>query len=598
MLEKQLEKFNKLAPLVKATGNDAILTKAKFLYDRITHPESYLVFLGETSSGKSSMINGLFGEHILPVKVCPNTASIVEVSIDPSVQEDEFYAINKDATIDTIDQSLFTRLCENPDNNLERLRYITNKNSYNLSNVRIFDTPGYGSIVKEHEEVLEEFLPNSDIVVYTVLYKVGIQQVDFDFLRILKELIRDDVQIILLINRCPVSATSKDHRIQEILNHAKDILKAEPDLFMVKAEESSDGQQPLPSSPELWEHISKLMQSPQRTTSLESAFDSYIEDLYSSCDSFVRKQYSAALMSEEELQDVLAMEKETANKIRESVNLFIEPTFEQLINGISGQFDMAEKRIHNSICLNIDESKKTKKDEIVAYTNGHLVPHTIKAETQEIQDHIETVILDLNKKVGDYIQKELIEFNNKVSIRLQTNQDVAIRNLGLVFCKELAQDGLSRYFLLYGGAGGANAGIANAASHMLKKIGDLFGKTFSRETHNQLKHVLAKIGATSAKAMAMAVAVILEGLFIVVDLATWKRKLKGKVKEGLEEWKKNTISAVEKDLNKLKDTNIETVNQIADEMDNALEFEKSTDIEQLKNNIELSDKTRELIFNN
>ena len=40
-----------------------------------------------------------------------------------------------------------------------------------LKYARIFDTPGYGSIVAEHEEVLKDFLPNSDFVVYTINYK-------------------------------------------------------------------------------------------------------------------------------------------------------------------------------------------------------------------------------------------------------------------------------------------------------------------------------------------------------------------------------------------------------------------------------------------
>lgn len=35
----------------------------------------------------------------------------------------------------------------------------------------------------------------------------------------------------------------------------------------------------------------------------------------------------------------------------------------------------------------------------------------------------------------------------------------------------------------------------------MKKIGDLFGKTFSRETHNELAKFLSKIGATSTRAI-------------------------------------------------------------------------------------------------
>lgn len=61
--------------------------------------------------------------------------------------------------------------------------------------MRLFDTPGYGSIVREHEEVLMEFIPNSDVIIYTVNYKIRIQENDYVFLGFLKELIRSPKRI-------------------------------------------------------------------------------------------------------------------------------------------------------------------------------------------------------------------------------------------------------------------------------------------------------------------------------------------------------------------------------------------------------------------
>ena len=108
---------------------------------------------------------------------------------------------------------------------------------------------------------------------------------------------------------------------------------------------------------------------------------------------------------------------------------------------------------------------------------------------------------DLNRKVDDYIQKELIDFNNQISIKIQTNLDAATSNLAASILNKLGTSSLESYFFAFGGMGGANAGVANAASHLLKKAGDLFGHTFSRATHNGVKHFLAKIGATSMKDM-------------------------------------------------------------------------------------------------
>ena len=107
MFESSIKKLESLEPLVSMTGKPEIDAMAKFLYERITHPDSYVVLLGETSSGKSSVINGLLGAPILPMKADPSTATITEVEFSDKVSENEFYAINKNATIEKIDYNLF-----------------------------------------------------------------------------------------------------------------------------------------------------------------------------------------------------------------------------------------------------------------------------------------------------------------------------------------------------------------------------------------------------------------------------------------------------------------------------------------------------------
>lgn len=90
------------------------------------------------------------------MKANPTTAAITEVELSNRVSSDEYYAINKNAAIEKIDEELFLQLSELPDDKLKRLKVIKSVNPA-INNLRIFDTPGYGSIVKEHEEVLKDF---------------------------------------------------------------------------------------------------------------------------------------------------------------------------------------------------------------------------------------------------------------------------------------------------------------------------------------------------------------------------------------------------------------------------------------------------------
>ena len=198
MYSSLLNKLDILEPLIEVTGKPQLMDKAKFLYDRISNPESYVVFLGETSSGKSSIINGLIGSHLLPVKASPSTAAISEIVFKHHLQSAEYYSISKDAKMRKSTETEFCAQCEAPASNLARLRAHVSTNIQLLDNLRVFDTPGYGAIVDEHEEILKEFIPNSDFVIYTVSYKIGIQDCDYTFLGFLRELLRKDAEIVLV----------------------------------------------------------------------------------------------------------------------------------------------------------------------------------------------------------------------------------------------------------------------------------------------------------------------------------------------------------------------------------------------------------------
>lgn len=591
IFENVLAKLEALEPLINATGDEDIRALSSFLYERITHPDSYLVFLGETSSGKSSIINGLFGENILPVKASPSTATITEVELSSEKKDDCYLAIFNNATAKKISKEQFITYAENPEGLLNRLRLTKYASNAKLKGIRIFDTPGYGSIVEEHEEVLKDFLPNSDIVSYIVNYRIGIQDEDYIFLGFLKELIRSDVDVLLVINRCPECSTSEDRRITEIFKYAKDILGKEPHLFCVKETPLTEGESyALPKCPELWSHIGQIISSTDRINKLENAFNGYIVDLYEKCDSIIQARYASAVMSDEEFNKIIEVEKATANHIRKAVTELVNPTFDKLIEDIPDKIDCAKEEIIQRLESDIDSSNKGQMEEMITYTNSHLLPYTISKSCDNcVMDYIDVVLTDLNKKVDDYIQKEVINFSNEINIRINSNMDVAVQNVGAKVIQKLGTGALGKYFIQFGGAGGANAGIANAASHLLKKVGDFFGKTFSRETHNALKHTLKKIGATSMKAVGAAVTVVLELAFVAYEYNVWKSKLKKEVAKGVDEWAKEAKDGIVKDINKLRDKNIDTIIQIANKIENSFDEEKSHDAEECLKNVRLSE---------
>ena len=584
-----LSKLEILMPLIEATGQEDFKIQAKFLRDRINHPDSYIVFLGETSSGKSSIINGLLGEDLLPVKAYSSTAAITEIEITDQIDEDKYYAINKNATMEIIDRAIFQELCEDPDDQLQRLRLRHKSTSPMLKYARIFDTPGYGSIVAEHEEVLKDFLPNSDFVVYTINYRDGIQKENFTFMSFLKELIREDVEVAIVVNRCPIGCDENDIKIKEIKSNAKDILKLEPSLFCVENVDVQNAGHPIPNCSQLWEYINERLSSVERQNCLDNVFDIYLRELYNKCDDVIQTRYLECQLDEEAYNALRECQRATADRLRQAVPELIEPAFEHISSNLPSKFEFAANHATQELYEKIGDDSKWHKDEMVGYINAHLLPHTLMLETKEIQNYIEVELDDLNDKVDDYIQKEIIRFNNELSIRMESNVKAALKdNVAKKFGQRLGENLLGKYFAGFGGAGGAGAGVANAASHALKKIGDMFGKTFSRETHNGLKHFLSKIGATSTKAIGAAVAVLIELLTMVIDLATWKAILRKKIHKSIDQWATEALPSVQRDLEKLKEENIETMYTIAREFEKSYDETKPTDIDECLKQVELS----------
>lgn len=567
MFADLMEKLDKIEPLLSLTGDEELKIGASFLADRIENPNSYVTFLGETSCGKSTLINGLLGRKVLSVKASPTTGAITEIELC-SENEDCYFAIEKNATVERISAQTFTNLCEKPDASLERIKLRTYSPNQNMMNMRIFDTPGYGSIVEEHEEILKEFLPNSDVIIYTVSYKIGIQEEDYSFLGFLGELIREDTEIVLVINFCPSGINSNNRRIKEIQRYISGILGRTPRLFCVPfIRTENEDEYPLPKAEELWEYVSSIVNSPEHISRLHDAFDSYVCGLYKSCDAIISMNYAQSCMDEKTIKDILEAQRKTAKNIRNAIPELIVPKFNKISERLPELFDRAASNIVAKVNSEIDNSNVGRMDEMITYINSHSIPFSVKMENREINSYLELELTDLNERVNDYINKEIADFSNDVSVRLNSYTEDAVKNVSGKLFARLTTNGLKGVFSAFGGAGGANAGIANAASHLLKKIGDLFGKTFSRETHNALKHFLAKIGATSMKAVGAAISVIIELLMVAYQYATWKPKLQKKIGEAIDNWKCITLSEALTEIEKLKQENIDNITNIADEME-------------------------------
>src|SRR5215212_2509759 len=161
-----------------------------------------LVVAGEFNSGKSSFINALLGERVLPEGVTPTTDRINLLRYGPEVTEQHLEAFLLERTYPA-----------------ELLREIT-----------IVDTPGTNAIIRRHEELTRDFIPRADLVLFVTSADRPFTESERGFLERIREWGK---KIVFVVNKIDILPRPEDR--QQVLGfvreHAQALLAEAPRLF-------------------------------------------------------------------------------------------------------------------------------------------------------------------------------------------------------------------------------------------------------------------------------------------------------------------------------------------------------------------------------
>lgn len=562
--------MEKIKPIISKVGSEEIQSTFNLLKERIDYPESFVTLLGETSSGKSSLVNGLLGQPVLHVSSKPTTGTVVELyeyDVETNITP---YALLKNAKLRRLSPEAFLQETIQPSEDVMRVRLNIPKMPHGLQGMRLFDTPGYGSIHKEHEEVLKEFIPNSDVIIYVVNYRVGIGENDAEFLQFIERFLEDDINFFLVINRAPSHVIANDVRIKEIVNLAQNLLHSDIKYFIVPSI-YGDGIK-LPKANDLWSAVRDEVQSDQRKKHVGEVLKGYQIQLLQQACIPLQKQLTLMKISDEEIALLQQTIKELSEK-KVKANALINQTFERLNRQVPQLFNKAKENMDNFITDEIMESNKwTSSQECVGLIQAHLLPRQERIQRESITDFLEVELNQLNRQLEELVNEAIIDFQTKIE-SIGSQFDSIVGNITKHVLQKTTDGALKTFLSTYGGRGGAGAGVANLAKKSLKKVGEVFGKKFSRNTHNGLASFLKRIGATSTRNITIAVSIIIEGVFYVIEANIWQGRLIKEVKKGTNQWVQNTSSFVIEDLKKLKQINYENMNDYFDSFINIINTE-------------------------
>lgn len=594
--------MEKIKPFVETLNDESIHSQFKLLNERIDFPESFVTLLGETSSGKSSLINGLLQQQIIYTASKPTTGTIVELFEYENEKEITPYALLKNARLRRLTEEQFQAECLNPSENVSRIRLNIPAMPYNLTGMRLFDTPGYGSIHEKHEEVLTEFIPNSDLILYLVNYRVGVGEDDAQFLTYISSVLSNDVTFFLVINRVPENVSKDDRRIAEIIGYVQELLNKTIRTFCVPAIKGNVRK--LPKAIELWSAIGSEIHSTERLENLNTALSKYQCELLTNIKMEWQKKITGSKLSEKNLESINEELKELKEQQLKAQKI-ISNTFNKLNEELPKLFFEAKKNIEVQLAQEVKKSNKwNSAEECFGYVNVHLLPKLEQTEREGIVAFIEKEIESLNNELNELMNMAFVNFVQKIEI-ISNQLRPLIEGITKRVLTHSADVGLKSVLARYGGRGGAGAGVANLGKKVMKKTGEMVGKKFKRDQYNQLAKFLRKIGATSTRNLTIFTTILTEGFFYVIGAHMWQGKLIKEASKGLEKWRSETVEDILKDMRDLRTQNVEDVNKWFDEIietfeiaENPLDEQKLSIWEEEIKKIEglLADMERKVVY--
>ncbi len=177
-------------------GDTENAEKTKQLAKKLQNREFMIAFCGHFSAGKSTMINKVVGENLLPSSPIPTSANLVKVKSGEEYAKVFFKNEKPRVYLAPYDYELVKNYCKDGDQ-IEEIE-ISHADSQLPANTVIMDTPGIDSADDAHKVATESAIHLADLVLYVMDYNHVQAELNFLFT---KELTEAGKEVYLVINQ-------------------------------------------------------------------------------------------------------------------------------------------------------------------------------------------------------------------------------------------------------------------------------------------------------------------------------------------------------------------------------------------------------------
>lgn len=192
--KEQLDLLYKLKKEVEKSRNEALLHTINQVIKKVYLQQYTCSFVGHFSAGKSTLINLLIEQDILPSSPVPTTSNTAIVSVSDNHDiianlPNQTYAklSNYDEVREMNRQNVDV---ESVEINFQSAKF---ENGFTLQ-----DTPGVDSNVASHQSITEQYMYTSNMIFYTVDYNHVQSELNFKFMKHINDV---GIPVVFIINQ-------------------------------------------------------------------------------------------------------------------------------------------------------------------------------------------------------------------------------------------------------------------------------------------------------------------------------------------------------------------------------------------------------------
>jgi len=315
-LERQLTRLLELPDIPKTTVSR--------LLDKLRQNRFHLVVLGAFKRGKSTLINALLGEALLPTAIVPLTSVVTILTYGEQVKIEVRFHDGSKKLINPPELVNFITERGNPGNRKGvREVEITYPSDYLKDGVCIIDTPGVGSIYSHNSEVAYNYLPYVDAAVFVVTVDPPLSAAEHEFLRDIREYVH---KLFFVLNK--IDYVEEPER-REALEFTRQVLQADLEtdrvlIFPLSAKLALEGKhnghpELLTAShlPEFEEHLRQFLYREKGRVLLLSCLSGALKALTDSTLALKVERQAASLPLEELEARITQFNRELAGLAKE-----------------------------------------------------------------------------------------------------------------------------------------------------------------------------------------------------------------------------------------------------------------------------------------